>query len=191
MAKKHGFRGTPVRPNPRPGTMGRVFESKGLGTSVRDQEKFARSVGRNLETENPDMDRYFARLATDLLKPAQIDRTNEGKKRNALLEGRKGYDPQRRAAQNMLETRRKVREAQQRAIVFKDNRPKRPDDGVKPDNIPETKRARLTEKRWEGFETSREEQTPNPVRGTKGTYDFSGKLPPKEIKKHGKIYRRK
>lgn len=184
MGKKHGFRGTPVRPSPSPSTMGRVFESRGLGTSARDAEKFARSVGRNLETENPDMDRYFARLATDLLKPEQIDRTNEGKKRNALLEGRQGYDPQRRAAQNMLETRRKVREAQQKAIVFKDNRPKRRDDGVKPDNIPASVPA--------GSDSpSREKQTPPDLRHTKSTYDFSGNLPPKEILKHGKIYRRK
>lgn len=181
MGKKHGFKGTPVRPSG-PNTMGRVFESRGLGTSARDQERFARSVGRNLETENPDMDRYFARLASDLLRPDQIDRTNEGKKRNALLSGGgPNYDPQRKAAQIMLETRRKVREAQEGALRYKDNKDKRQDDGVQPDNMPRTKRERLTEKRWEGFETSREEQTPDAVKGTKGTYDFTGKLDRKSV----------
>lgn len=184
MGKKHGFKGTPVRPSSSPSTMGRVFESRGLGTSKRDAEKFARSVGRNLETENPDMDRYFARLASDLLRPEQIDRTNEGKKRNALLEGRKDYDPQRKAAQIMLETRAKVRKAQEAALVYKDNRKRRPDDGVPPDNIPATVPAGSDE-------PSREKQTPLSVRHSASTYDFSGKLPPKEIKKHGKIYRRK
>ena len=176
--------------------MSRAFESRGdpLVSPKEGQKDF----GRNLETENPDMDRYFARLATDLLKPGQIDKTNEGKKRsNAFLTGRKGDDAQRRATNNILAAKKKVNEAIRKAEGIHSERQKemfkepRDAERVEPDNLPKTKHERVTQPKWQGATTSREEQTPPASRGTKSYYDFSGKLPPKEIKKYGKIYKRR
>lgn len=175
MSKKHGFRGTPVRPSPRPGTMGRVFETR--GDPMATDKEGRKNYGRNLETENPDYDRMFAPLARDLLKPQQVDKANAFRK----LSAKDTYDPQRKAAQIMLETRAKVKKAEEGAQVAREI--KRDQDGVVRDNIPA--------KTLPGSKgLSREKQTP-PDAPSKSYYDFTGKSPPKEIKKHGKIYRRK
>lgn len=186
MSKKHGFRGTPVRPSPRPGTMGRVFETR--GDPMATDKEGRKNYGRNLETENPDYDRMFtqraedvfAPLARDLLKPQQVDKANAFRK----LTAKDTYDPQRKAAQIMLETRAKVKKAElgpRVAQVLRED--KRKQDGVLPDNIPA--------KTLPGSEAiSRQKQTPSDA-PSKSYYDFTGKSPPKEIKKHGKIYRRK
>lgn len=189
MGKKHGFRGTPVRPNPQPGSMSGSFAKR--GNPLVSEREGIKDFGRNIETENPDYDRYFTKLAVDLLRPEQIDRTNEGKKRNALLSGRKATaDAQTKATNNMLATRRKVAEAIRKSEgiqseaqrrMFKEPRD---EELVWPDNIPATVPETSTD-------PSREKQTPVEVRNHEGFYDFSGKLPPKEIKKHGKVYRRK
>ena len=136
------------------------------------QEKF----GRNLETENPDYDRYFAKLATDLLKPEQIDKGNAFRKRNVVDR----YDPQRAAANIVMSMNKKMRKREAIDVKAKKLR----DDGILSDNI----KARVPPG---SKEKSREKQTPEELKRREGFYDFSGKLPPKEIKKHGKIYRRK
>lgn len=83
MARKHGFRGTPVRPPRTPGNMGRMFDNRGdpMVSPKEGQERF----GRNIETENPDFDRYFAEnaareKAAQILKPSQVDTTNAFRK---------------------------------------------------------------------------------------------------------------
>lgn len=177
MGKKHGFRGTPVRPSPRPGTMGRIFETRGDPMVSQKEGMKDPEYRRNLETENPDYDRMFAPLARDLLKPQQVDKANAFRK----LSAKDTYDPQRKAAQIMLETRAKVRKAEEGAQVAREI--KREQDGVLRDNIPA--------KTLPGSkEISREKQTPKDAPG-RSYYDFTGKSPPKEIKKNGKIYRRK
>ncbi len=177
MSKKHGFRGTPVRPAGVSG-MGRVFEQR--GDKMVTQREGIKDFHRNPETENPDMDRYFAKLARDLLRPEQVDRTNALAK---VAGAKSNYDPQRKAAQIMLETRAKVRKAEQGAQVSQ-GKDKRKDDGVLPDNIPAT--VPPTSKA-----PSREKQTPVEMPKKPGFYDFSGKNPPKEIRKNGRVYRRK
>lgn len=174
MARKHGFRGTPVRPASNPSGMGRIFEQRG-DKMVTDREGI-KDFGRNPESENPDMDRYFATLARDLLKPAQIDKTHA----LAKLASKPSYNPQRRAAQIRLETIAKMRKAEQGAQVARVS-PRR-DDGIEKDNIPETVAA-------SSKEPSREKQTPKNA-SSRGYYDFSGKSPPKEIVKNGKLFRR-
>lgn len=102
MGKKHGFRGTPVRPSPIPSSVSGIFERRGdpLVSEREGREKF----GRNLETENPDYDRYFAKLAVDLLKPEQIDKGNAFRKKVA-----EPKDPQREATNIVLSMRNKMR----------------------------------------------------------------------------------
>lgn len=167
MSKKHGFRGTPIRPSNRPGTMGRVFETRGdpLVSPREGREKF----GRNLETENPDYDRMFAPIARDLLKPSQIDRTSALRKLNAKTEP----DIQRKTAQIMCETRNKIAAAQRGAQVCRTAKSK--EIVGDPDHLPKAHRV---------------DQTPKDA-PSRSYYDFTGKSPPKEIKKNGKIYRRK
>lgn len=84
MGKKHGFRGTPLRPSKLASGMGRMFDARGdpMVSPREGREKF----GRNLETENPDFDRYFAedRAREDAvnaaLKASQIDKGNAFRK---------------------------------------------------------------------------------------------------------------
>ena len=85
MGRKHGFRGTPVRPSPIPSSVGGIFERRGdpLVSSREGREKY----GRNLETEDPDFDRYFAEdvareWGARLLKPKQIAKGEEFRKAN-------------------------------------------------------------------------------------------------------------
>lgn len=176
MAKKHGFRGTPVRPAGVSG-MGRIFDQRG-DPMVTNKEGI-KLFGRNAETENPDMDRFFAGVARDLLKPSQVDKTSA----LAKVTAKDNYDPQRKAAQIMLETRAKVRKAEQGEQIAREARGKK-DDGVQPDNIPVTVAPNSKER-------SREKQTPVDMPNKPGFYDFSGNNPPKEIRKNGKVYRRK
>lgn len=105
MARKHGFRGTPTKPSKTMSSVGGIFERRG-DPMVSDKEGKTK-FGRNLETENPDYDRYFAQIATDLLKPSQIDKGNAFRKRNA-----KPYDPQREAANIMQVMRKKMRQSE-------------------------------------------------------------------------------
>jgi len=177
MAKKHGFRGTPVRPSGSPSSMGRIFEQR--GDKMVTAREGIKDFGRNPESENPDLDRYFAGIARDLLKPQQVDKTNA----LAKLAAKDSYDPQRRAAQIMLETRNKVRKAEEGAQVARVSKGTR-DDGVLPDNIPRTVAPNSKA-------PSREKQTPVEMPKKPGFYDFSGHNPPKEIIKNGKVYRRK
>lgn len=78
MGKKHGFRGTPVKPSSRLSSTAGVFERRGdpLVSPREGQEDF----GRNLETENPDMDQYFAARRVETLRPEQIDTGNAFRK---------------------------------------------------------------------------------------------------------------
>jgi hypothetical protein len=170
--------------------MGRVFETRGdpLVSPKEGQSDF----GRNLETENPDYDRMFAETARDLLKPEQIDRTRALKKFGA----KPSHDPQRVATNIILQMRSKMRKLEEGAQKAREV--KKRDDGVLPDNIPATnydaglraKELGLSQKDAAKLPT-REKQTPGDLGKRKSTYDFSGKNPPKEIKKHGKVYRRK
>lgn len=178
MSKKHGFRGTPVRPSPRPGTMGRVFETR--GDPLVSPKEGQKNYGRNLETENPDYDRFFAPIARDLLKPEQVDKTRALGKLNV-----KKDDPQRRATAIVMSMRKKMNR-----IAVEGRSPRKEQDGVLPDNLPKTKHDRVMNKEWHGARTSREEQTPKDA-PSRSYYDFTGKSPPKEVKKNGKIYRRK
>ena len=98
MGRKHGFRGTPVKPSGTPSSVGGIFERRGdpLVSAREGREKF----GRNLETENPAYDRYFAedaaiQKALQNLKPKQVDTGNAFRKRIA----RDSNDPQFRASQ--------------------------------------------------------------------------------------------
>ncbi len=108
MGRKHGFRGTPVRPPRSPATVAGVFERRGdpMVSPREGREKY----GRNLETENPDMDRYFAedrareRAANALLRAGQVDKGNAFRKANA-----KPIDPQRLAANAVLKMEREMR----------------------------------------------------------------------------------
>ena len=104
MARKHGFSGTPVRPSNRPSSMGGIFEKRGdpMVSPREGLEKF----GRNLETENPDYDRFFAKVARDQLKPSQVDKGNAFRK----LTAKDNYDPQKAAANIVLKMRSKMRE---------------------------------------------------------------------------------
>lgn len=112
MGKKHGFRGTPVRPSSRMSSVGGIFERRGdpMVSAREGQEKY----GRNLETENPEYDRYFAenkereRAANQLLKAAQIDIGNAFRKASKPSSQ---YDPQRAAANAVLKMEREMRKA--------------------------------------------------------------------------------
>lgn len=187
MARKHGFRGTPVKPSGIPSSVGGIFEKRGdpMVSPREGREKF----GRNLETENPDFDRYFAdrqraeelekksfeNLARDLLKPSQVDTGNAFRK----LIAKPNYDPQRKAASILQKMHIRMRNVTVNVKASKN----KSDPGGR-DNIPAT--VAPTSKK-----PSREKQTPKDLGHHEGFYDFSGKLMPKEIKKHGKIYRRK
>lgn len=114
MARKHGFRGTPVRPPRGPATIGRVFEQRGdpMVSAREGREKF----GRNLETENPDFDRYFAEnkareRAAQLLKPNQVAKGNAFRKAAGLGTGGPNADPQRKAANVVLKMEKQMRKA--------------------------------------------------------------------------------
>lgn len=104
MGRKHGFRGTPVRPSPVPSSSSRVFERRGdpLVTAREGREKF----GRNVETENPDLDQYFASRA-ELLRPEQIARGNEFRKSIA-----RQPSPQFRAYQTLAKMNRELAKAE-------------------------------------------------------------------------------
>lgn len=106
MARKHGFKGTPLRPPKGVGTMGRVFDQRGdpMVSAREGREKY----GRNLSTENPDFDRYFAEdaakerereAAFKSLKPSQVDKGNAF--RSSVAKGA-NTDPQRAAANVVL-----------------------------------------------------------------------------------------
>lgn len=113
MARKHGFRGTPVKPPKTPSSIGGIFERRGdpMVSSREGREKY----GRNVETENPDYDRYFAEnkmretAANRLLKAGQVDKGNAFRKANKV---HKGYDPQRAAANAVLKMERDMRKSQ-------------------------------------------------------------------------------
>lgn len=167
MGKKHGFKGTPVRP-PQPGGMGRVFASR--GDPLMTEREGIKDFQRKPEIEDPDFDRMFAPLARDLLKPSQVDTTNQIKKVEPV---QKPFDAQRKAAAIMLAGRQKFKKATggiQEARVIKSK-----DTGIVPDP------SAMREKR--------DAQTPDHLKNKPSSYDFSGKTMPKEIKKHGKIYR--
>lgn len=200
MAKKHGFRGTPVKPSSRMGSVGGIFERRGdpMVSPRSGQPGFERDAkkwGRNLDSENPDFDQYFAGKVEprDLVKPKQVDKTNAFHK----LFAKDTYDPQRRAAQINLKMRAAMRKAQQGEQKFREEN--KPDlSGTLPDNIPRTNyEARLVATRLGYSEKeavlypSREKQTDKELAKKRGFIDFSGNNPPKEIKKNGKIYRRK
>lgn len=178
MSRKHGFRGTPVRPSDRPGTMGRVFETRGdpLVSPKEGREKF----GRNLDTENPDYDRMFAPIARDLLKPQQVDRTRQLGKLTAKQDTLESRTSQ--ILQAMWRKEASIKKKANRVAVI-GRAVRREQDGVLPDNVPRTVIGHSDA-------PSREKQTPKDA-PSKSTYDFTGKSPPKEIKKCGKIYRRK
>jgi len=103
MGRKHGFRGTPVRPPRGPATIGRVFEQRGdpMVSAREGREKY----GRNLDTEDPDFDRYFAEdrareRAAQILKPSQLDKGNAFRK--SVGTGSAKIDPQRKALNIVL-----------------------------------------------------------------------------------------
>lgn len=109
MARKHGFRGTPVRPPKGPATVGGIFDRRGdpMVSPREGQEKY----GRNLDTENPDFDRYFAEdaqraKAAQSLKPAQVDTGNAF--RRAV---KASPDPQRAAANVIMRMEREMRKS--------------------------------------------------------------------------------
>lgn len=110
MARKHGFRGTPVRPPKTPSSIGGIFERRGdpMVSAREGREKY----GRNLESEDPDFDRYFAeenarfKAASEALKPSQIDKGQAFRKAMA-----KPYDPQRAAANAVMKMDREMRKA--------------------------------------------------------------------------------
>jgi hypothetical protein len=182
MARKHGFRGTPVRPPKGPATIGRVFEQRGdpMVSPREGREKY----GRNLETENPDFDRYFAedamrRRDVQVLKPSQIAKGTEFRKSQAAP---LDVHTRLKALTDKSQKRRITTLYKARSKITNVPEPER-DEEVPPDNIPKTV-----------FETdkspSREKQTPKNV-PHKSYIDFSGKEPKKEIIKNGKVYRRK
>lgn len=103
MGKKHGFKGTPVKPAGYSSNAG-VFEKRG-DPFVSPREGLE-GFNRNLETENPDYDRHFARLATDLLKPSQRERRKVKEFHD---------DPQRRATNAILVMRKAMAAAQGRS----------------------------------------------------------------------------
>lgn len=119
MAKKHGFRGTPVKPSLTLSSVAGIFERRGdpMITAREGREKF----GRNLDTENPDYDQFFASRA--VLKPGQVDRGNAFRK---LARGPQNVDPQQRAA-NIGQKYAKIRKA--RTVDVSE----RPPDRVKPE----------------------------------------------------------
>lgn len=111
MAKKHGFRGTPVKPGGY-SSIGRVFDTRGdpMVSPREGREKY----GRNLETENPDFDRYFAedaqrQKAAQVLKPSQIQKGNAFTK--SLGTGSPKHDPQRSALNIIMKMNRKIAES--------------------------------------------------------------------------------
>lgn len=139
------------------------------------REKF----GRNLETENPDFDRYFAedaqrQKAAQVLKPSQVAKGNAF----AKAFGTGSPSLQRKAANIIQKMNREIRKS---TVVVKDNR--KDEEPVPPDNIPAVVPAGSKE-------ISREKQTPAGI-PHKSWIDFEGKSPPKEIIKNGKVYRRK
>lgn len=86
--------------------MGRVFDQRGdpMVSPREGREKY----GRNVETENPDFDRYFAEDAAKerereqafkTLKPSQVDKGNAFRK---SISSGANTDPQRAAANIVL-----------------------------------------------------------------------------------------
>lgn len=104
MGKKHGFKGTPVHPSSRPSSMGRVFDNR--GDPLVSPREGQRDFGRNLESENPDLDQYFAARRVEILKPEQIEK-GEGFRKSVAKDS---YDPNRKAAQILMKMRRDLRE---------------------------------------------------------------------------------
>ena len=142
MGRKHGFRGTPVRPPRGPATIGRVFEQRGdpMVTAREGREKF----GRNLDTEDPDFDRYFAekrqeelreeRLASALLKPHQVDKGESFRKSIASRSTAQELADKIRARGN---NRLIAMNYQARKRIINIPEPKR-DEPAPPDNVPAT-----------------------------------------------------
>lgn len=116
MAKKHGFRGTPVRPSSRLSSVAGVFERR--GDPLVSPRQGLQDFGRNLESENPDLDQYFAKRV-DILRPEQID-TGEAFRKS--VSKTPDYDPKRKAAQIMLTMRREMREAGKQRINVPDEK---------------------------------------------------------------------
>lgn len=172
MGKKHGFKGTPVRP-PQPSGMGRVFASR--GDPLMTEREGIKDFQRKPETEDPDFDRMFAPLARDLLKPSQVDKTNQIKK---VQQAQKPEDIQRKVTAMILAGNAKFKKAlkaEEGRVVQKGRVAASKDTGIVPDP------SAMREKR--------DAQTPDHLKNKPSSYDFSGKTMPKEIKKHGKIYR--
>lgn len=124
MARKHGFRGTPVKPSLTPSSVAGIFERRGnpLVSAREGREKF----GRNIETENPDLDQYFAERA--VLKPSQIDKGNAFRKHRAALSA--NPDPQMKA----LQIHRKYQKRLERATVKVPDKPIEKEKEPKPIN---------------------------------------------------------
>lgn len=115
MARKHGFRGTPVRPSSRLSSSAGIFEKR--GDPMVSPREGLQNYGRNLETENPDYDRFFARVAHDqlkppILKPSQVDKGNAFRSRV----GNDNYDAQRVATNIVLSMRGNMRKAEGKVI---------------------------------------------------------------------------
>lgn len=137
-----------------------------------------KDFGRNPETEDPeyDFDHRYHKTGETFGKPIVAPVKTEAIEPRPVKETEADFA--RRKANIMLSFRRGQRE---RLVDVKDGQ--RGFDGVKPDNIPKSVAAGSKE-------PSREKQTP-PTVGSKSHHDFSGGNPPKEVKKNGKIYRRR
>lgn len=103
MGRKHGGIKTPVKPMGYAGNAG-VFNRRGdAWVSPKEQHK---DFGRNIETENPDLDRHlFAKKASP--KPVYLS-----KKKSAFDTGPSHQDYQRTAAQINLRMQSQIRKAE-------------------------------------------------------------------------------